>query len=129
MDSYRATRQIGSDVPTDSLLSHTFIYTTNIDGSINHTYTWGNKYDSNGNGLWTIDSPLDITTAKLIYPFTTQRGNYIGNANLDLIIDTLVRIWQQTPNSSIHNHGGIYNNCKTEASRLTREAQKILDSL
>jgi hypothetical protein len=49
--------------PRKHPLTHTFIYTTDKDGNLEHTYSWGNTYDKYGCGNWSVDSPEDVYAA------------------------------------------------------------------
>ncbi len=98
-----------------NFLTHTFTVVTNPDGSINHTYSWGN--DANLNG-WNLDQPLDVLTAKEALDkglaekvAGPEFDAYVGQAFMDL----------NKPQNQ-HINGIITNNCKTETSKLIDRA-------
>ncbi len=82
LDTYSLDRGLNPDGaksrnPEEGLFTHTFIYTTNPDGSLKHTYSWGNRYgkDLDGDGVpdgkpytdpanWYKDAPEDTSAAK-----------------------------------------------------------------
>ena len=124
-------------------VSHTFVYTTNDDGSLAHTYSWGNE--GNGDSAtkpshWYKDDGPDVSAAqtsiamrnnyenapldqrdKLPVSFFPPEGgpelaSHIDDAYNDLLLD------KNSP--SRHNNWVIMNNCKTESQRLIDEAKK-----
>ncbi len=112
--TYEANRQLGGgpSIPRDHnplhLLSHTFTFTTNPDGTINHTYSWGNEANLKG---WNEDQPEDFAAAI----DALRRGNaqFIGNSNLDPYIDAQFNR-RKNPKYN-HPNGWCAFNCKTEA--------------
>ena len=66
---FRQNRQLNPDglttrEPVEHLISHTFIYTTNPDGSLLHTYSWGNEYTDENPSHWYRDRLEDIYAAQ-----------------------------------------------------------------
>jgi len=64
LDPYILNRQLNPDGldKRDAVygpVSHTFVYTTNPDGSLENTYSWGNTYDEDGNAIWHKNEPVD----------------------------------------------------------------------
>lgn len=66
LDTYELNRKLGGNVPRSDFnpISHTFLYTTNNDGTLKHTYSWGNDYDDKNRGLLFIDHPNDVQAAE-----------------------------------------------------------------
>ena len=130
LDTYRQDRYINTRVPTHSYISHTFVFTTNPNGSLNHTYSWGNSYDANGNGRWEKDLTIDRVAAQKAIDNPDLRGPRVGDASLDSRVDAIYEQWRVDPASSRrHPNGGITENCKTEADRLIDAARESQDSL
>lgn len=130
LDTYRQNRYIGTNIATRSFVSHTFVYTTNPDGTLKHTYSWGNSY-VNGKGQWGKDLEEDRSAAQqAIDDPVLLRGLRVGDSSLDDRVDAIYDEWKKDPNStSLHPHGGVTNNCKTEADKLIDAAQGSLNGL
>ena len=127
LDSYRQNRLLSmfdsTGIATQAPLTHTFIYTTNPDKTLEHTYSWGNGYEKN-KGQWFIDADIDMSAAQQAISNPDLRGERIGGEALDSHIDKLAREWKTDPNhASKHANWIIFRNCKSEATRLTREAK------
>ncbi len=127
LDTFRQNRVLGflpgAGTATRAPLTHTFIYTTNPDGSLNHTYSWGNIFDDDGNGFWVVDQEMDEIAAIQAIADPSVRGPRIGDASLDPYVEAAFQTLDADP-SSLHPNGWICNNCKSEATRLTDEAQR-----
>jgi hypothetical protein len=102
-------------------VTHTFTVVTNSDGSIAHTYSWGN--DANLKG-WNLDQDLDLTTAR------AALDNNLAERVTDVIDDRCVAAAYDELNKSENNHinGVVYFNCKTETSKLMELAKAICKS-
>jgi hypothetical protein len=50
---------------------HRFIFTTNEDGSVKNTYSWGNKKNDQG---WNKDQPEDLKAARDGLKRTGKKG-------------------------------------------------------
>lgn len=65
LDTYVVNRQLAargtSARSLDDRFTHTFVVTTNRDGSVKHTYSWGN--DANLKG-WNLDQAIDLGAAE-----------------------------------------------------------------
>ena len=61
-DTFRQNRDIGDNEITSNSdpLSHTLVFTTKPDGTLNHTYSWGNAANTHG---WNKDQPEDRKAA------------------------------------------------------------------
>nr|WP_283254690.1 RHS repeat domain-containing protein [Luteimonas galliterrae] len=95
----------------DNPLTHTFMFTTNPDGSLEHTYSWGN--DANLRG-WNLDQAIDRKTAAeaLVKGLAVK----VGDAKLDPYVMKAFRELNQSKYE--HGNGVITNNCKTEVQNL-----------
>lgn len=101
-------------------LSHTFIFTTNPDGSVAHTYSWGNTANPEG---WNEDQPEDIAAANEALKLGGNYLNKVGDSSLDPYVNQAFNNLKQ--NEPEHPNGIIDNNCKSEATGLTDEAQQL----
>jgi hypothetical protein len=127
LDTYRVNRDLqavqllGLDVSASSSLNpltHTFIVTTNPDGTVGSTYSWGNDANSHG---WNRNQPLDVkTAAEALQSGLAER---IGGRDLDPYVEGAFA----TMNRSQYNHvnGFVSNNCKAEADRLIERAKAL----
>ncbi|MEA3479762.1 MAG: RHS repeat-associated core domain-containing protein, partial [Bacteroidota bacterium] len=127
LDTYRQNRVLGmldsKGTATRAPLTHSFVYTTNSDGSLKHTYSWGNVYED-GNGVWRKDRPEDVNAANQAINNPAVRGDRVGNSTLDSHVDRLFNQWRDDLNHpSRHANWIVYNNCKTEATRLINAAK------
>lgn len=121
-----ASSRLGTSSATRAPVTHTFIYTTKTDGSLNNTYSWGNATDSNGNGLWFKNRPEDRTAANEAINNPSIRGPMVGDASLDPYIDVAFNALQNDPNSpSRHPNHIVTDNCKTESTRLVNDARRL----
>jgi RHS repeat-associated protein len=103
---------------TTAPLTHTFVFTTNPNGTIKHTYSWGND-----EGRWYIDRPNDLRAAKQAMCDDSVRGDQVGGDDLDPFIDQVYNNWKNDP-AHIHPNRWVYNNCKTEAGQMIGQAQQ-----
>ena len=118
-DTYRQRREIGGreTVPINKTKAHEFVFTTNPDGSIEHTYSWGNTGIGYGPmfwGEWTMDRPEDIDAAgKGLKNSTAQKVGdestdpYVRKAYNDMVVkkDSMHQWWP-------------WHNCQTDAGEL-----------
>ncbi len=122
LDTYITNRDLAafgnSARPRNDSITHTFVFTTNPNGSITHTYSWGN--DANLHG-WNIDQPIDLKTANE----AIKRGyaQHVGGPDLDPFV---AKAYDDL-NESVFEHGNgiITSNCKTEAGKLLIRAYKL----
>ena len=122
LDTYKINRDLrvvgDSATSINNPISHTFLVTTNPNGSIAHTYSWGN--DANLKG-WNLDQPLDIKTAK--EALAKNLAEKIGDASFDPLIKKAFDELNKKENE--HANGIIYGNCKTEANKLIKTAKGL----
>jgi RHS repeat-associated protein len=144
LDTYRQNRDLnvfpGSiKQPNKGAISHTFVYTTNPNGTLNHTYSWGNEYDKAGLGLWVEDRPEDVSAARIAIQ---RRNDYegagfckkaylpddfgprAGGSDLDPFIDQAFQDRINHPDHYSRHKWRLWNNCKNEADRLIEDAKK-----
>jgi len=129
LDTFRQNRVLyaldPSGTATLAPLTHTFIYTTNPDGSLEHTYSWGNVYE-NGDGVWRMDRLEDQNAANQAIANPSVRGDRIGDSTLDPYVAQAYQDLSTDPNSpSLHANWIVANSCKTEATRLSQEATEL----
>lgn len=128
LDTYEQNRQLGPKCLNHpawprsryNFISHTFVFTTNPDGTLNHTYSWGT--DANLHG-WTEDYQPDKDAANQALQ---MGGNYldkIGDSSMDQSIDDAYSDLSQ--NEAPHNNDILFNNCKTEARKLEERAKQF----
>jgi len=124
LDTYTINRTMGGGpaLPRDFLhtYSHTYTFTTYPDGSIQHTYSWGNTANLHG---WNIDQPEDWTAAdEALKKGYAQRE---GDASLDPYVDAAYDLLNKKENE--HVNLGVTRNCKQETQNLLGNARRIQD--
>lgn len=119
-DTYTLNRELGGDTVSSNfnIFSHTFTYTTNPDGTLAHTYSWGNK---SGEMEWHKDEPEDIKAAQEAIA-SGYYGWHGGDSTLDPYIQ---QAWEEFVDSPWHYHINlvVLNNCKQETMFLINEAK------
>jgi RHS repeat-associated protein len=129
LDCYRQNRQLFPSMLNHSPwprsrynpISHTFIFTTNPDGTLKHTYSWGNTADPTG---WNEpDRPEDVAAAKRALELGGNYLNKIGDSSLDKYMEDAFKDLKQ--NAPHHKNGGVDNNCKSEATNLEDKAKQL----
>ena len=122
LDTCTCDRKIGggpaknrpsSILPT---VTHTFTFTKNANGTIKHTYSWGNTANEHG---WNKDQPEDIAAAK-----EAVANGYLqweGGSALDPYVDQAFNELNLPANE--HRNLGVARNCKTEAGNLLDQAK------
>jgi RHS repeat-associated protein len=120
LDTYIVNRQLArigsSDTSQWNPISHTFVVTTNQDGSVDHTYSWGN--DANLSG-WNMDQKLDIMTAQ--EALKDGSAERVGNATLDPFVAQEFAYLNQPQFE--HLNLIVLENCKTETTKLINGAR------
>jgi RHS repeat-associated protein len=118
LDTYSMNRKIGGDEPRSNYnpFSHTFCFTTNPDGSLKDTYSWGNSANPRG---WNKNQPEDRTAAgKAI---VNKSAQHEGGADLDEKVDKAFDGLNKKENE--HYNKVITDNCKTETNKLLDKAK------
>jgi len=135
LDTYVLTRELGGRRPMRGLLTHSFIYTTSADGTVAHTYSWGNTRDAQNRGFWHRDRDEDIAAAEedfglvrlrernngeIVFVENTPFSRHRGDRTLDPYIE---EVFEEFRNGPAHRHEWRpWNQCKTEAGDLLEEA-------
>jgi len=105
-------------VPGWEGVSHTFVFSTNPDGSIAATYSWGNTANPVG---WNLDQAEDMKAA----------AQALANGDAQMVggdyMDPFYRQAFDQLNNPANNHGNgwVHNNCKTEANNLRQRATQL----
>jgi RHS repeat-associated protein len=117
LDTYLCNRQIGGDrvKPRWNDWSHTFAFTTNPDGTVKHTYSWGNKANSRG---WNKDQPEDVSAAN--EALRKGYAQHFADAKIDPFVEKEFDSLNKKENE--HLNLGIVRNCKFEAGNLVSTA-------
>jgi hypothetical protein len=121
---YWQNRELGNDswLPTTSEISHTFLYTTDCNAMVLHTYSWGDE----GQPHWWKDRPEDVRAAKYdnwLRNWTGQgRGSsQVGGDDLNPFVDDAFNDLNK-PGSPSDHPWGCTQSCKHETYRLTKKA-------
>jgi len=123
LDTYVTNRDLSalgtSARPWSNPLTHTFTFSTNPDGSVVNTYSWGNAANLQG---WNLNQPEDIKAAAQ----ALQNGD--AQKVAPSFVDPYYRKAFDQLNKPENNHanGVITNNCKTETVKLNDLAWKLL---
>lgn len=122
LDTFVANRDLSafgnSARPSSDVVTHTFTFSTKPDGSIAHTYSWGN--DANLRG-WNLDQPIDMSTAAQ----AIQKG--LAQPVAPGFMDPYYRkaYGQLNRPENEHSNGVVVNNCKAETKKLNDLAWKL----
>lgn len=92
-------------------ITHTFTFTTNTDGSIANTYSWGNGANLTG---WNMNQPEDLKAA--IEALKNGNAQRVAPSFMDFYYHLAFRLLDDTSNN--HSNGIITNNCKSETIKL-----------
>jgi len=123
LDTYVVSRDLSafgtSARPLWDPLTHTFTFSTNTDGSIASTYSWGNAANLTG---WNLNQPEDIAAARE----ALQKGYAVKIG--PSFVDPYYRRAFNTLNNPINDHrnGVIVNNCKSETVNLNHLATSLM---
>ena len=122
LDTYIVNRDLAllgdSACSRNNPITHTYVVTTNKDGSIEHAYSWGN--DANLHG-WNIDQALDIKTAG--EALRKDLADRVGGDELDCFVDQAYNKLNKKENK--HLNFFFFSNCKSEAQKLLDEANQL----
>jgi RHS repeat-associated protein len=120
--AYLVNRTLGGNLaqPTFQPFSHTFVFTTNSDGSVDNTYSWGNSANPNG---WNKNQLEDLTAAQTAVNFPWWAGTQVGGDDLDPYIEQAYSLMIDP--IFMHPNGVVANNCKSEANNLIELAKAL----
>jgi hypothetical protein len=98
-------------LPWGDPISHTFTFSTNPDGSIANTYSWGNAANLTG---WNLNQPEDMAAA--LQALQNGDAQLVGNSDMD----PFYRQAFDQLNNPANNHTNwiVSRNCKTETANL-----------
>jgi RHS repeat-associated protein len=123
--TYWQNRTLGGNTLKSNynILSHSYLFTTNPDGTLNHTYSWGNAANTH---TWHMDQPEDIAAAQaaLKNPKGLEKR---GCDELDPYVDQVYNDWVNDP-AHIHRNYGVAGNCKFEATGMLNEANRRMNA-
>ena len=113
---------VGEPVTNATALSHTFIFTTDESGEVDHTYSWGNTANTHG---WNIDQPEDLKAAYLALwaHRNAYQLNQLGGDDFNQYVAQAFTNLNRKSNQ--HANWGVCYNCKTEATNLIEEAKRV----
>jgi RHS repeat-associated protein len=100
--------------------THSFTFTTNPDGSIAHTYSWGNTGNDRG---WHMDHSVDRKAAEQAMTLPCFLQNKVGDSTLDPYIQKAFDQLNKKENE--HQNLGVARNCKWEATNLLHLAKQL----
>jgi RHS repeat-associated protein len=117
-DTYSMNRRLASDVASSlwNPVTHTFVFTTNPDGSIQDTYSWGNKANPQG---WNKVQPEDRKAAQ--EAVRDGRIRWEGDESFDNKVEQAFHELNRPENQ--HKNWVVTNNCKSEAQKLLARAR------
>ena len=123
LDVYVVNRQLGGNEARSRFnpLSHTFMARTDECGKVTNTYSWGNDYDENGDGIWFENASNDMEAAQ--QAVDEGKAKWLAPASYD---DSLAEAFDQIRNSEDSKHGwNLFNSCKHEACDLWDMARDL----
>jgi len=121
--TYTMNRYISTDAAAAGwfYVSHTFTFSTDDNGTVDATYSWGNAANKVG---WNLNQPEDISAA--------YEGLQVGWAQKvadDYMDQFYMQAFNQLNNpANNHGNGWITNNCKTEANKLGQLANQLFNA-
>jgi RHS repeat-associated protein len=127
LDTYFGNRYLGTSTPASfgtwsAYSTHTFVFTTNADGTLANTYSWG----ANGSviGTWLPNYGLDVAAAAALA--ASGGGLWQGGPSLDNYVQQAYGALSQEPGhfNAAAVGIGLYD-CKTEAVRLVETARYL----
>ncbi len=128
LDTYKQKRKIGGNAPRpyDTRYAHEFSFTTNPDGTVEHTYGWGNSYRRESifsprkTGDWRKDHPDDMKAAQ--EGLKNGTAVKIGDESMDPYVDKAFR--DRVVNDERHAWWPA-NQCQTENKELVDKATEL----
>jgi RHS repeat-associated protein len=120
-------------------LTHQFVAVTDSNGKVTNTYSWGNSYDNNKNGLWCPNRNEDMGAAQAAVDFSNSslfaqalsadNGTYtapikVGGDDLNEYAGQAYTSLSKPGSSSFHKWEKK-NNCQNEARKLVDLAKQL----
>ena len=121
LDTYWQNRELGGSTRkwNRNKLSHSYVFTTNPDGTLAHTYSWGNTANTRG---WNKDQDEDIAAAN--EAIRDKATEHRGDAELDPFVE--MAFWEMNQQEREHPWRP-WNTCKTRGARSPEAPKEILD--
>ncbi len=118
--TYTTNRQLNGDAagPWWDPGTHTFTFSTNPDGTIAATYSWGNTANTRG---WNLNQPEDMEAA---YE-ALQNGDAMLQDPGSMDEYYRQAFVQLNKKANEHRNGLVGRNCKTETKKLHDLAHKL----
>lgn len=107
-------------------ISHTFVFTTNPDGTIKDIYSWGTDENTCG---WTKKSGKELSGPdyEAAKRALEMGGNYLDKLG-DSSLDPFIHDAYEEMKDQQHKNGLLRNNCKTEAHKLIDRAEELKEN-
>lgn len=127
LEVYRNNRKLGSskDKGKYSIVSHTYLYTA-LDKDLINTFSWGNSYRKDNVGNWHKNHINDVEAGKVSIKNSTG-VKLTKDDKLDKYIEKAMNELQETENNASKHTWSLFNNCKTDASRLFKKALDLYE--
>jgi RHS repeat-associated protein len=121
LDPYWQNRELGGSErrSNSNPVSHTFTFTTNPDGSLKDTYSWGNEGNLKG---WHKNRPEDRAAAQDALK-NPKCLNKQGGADLDPYVEAAYNELNKPENE--HQNLLVCRNCKAETTKLNNRAKAL----
>ena len=88
-------------------------------GKVTDTWSWGNTYDKNGNGIWNKDSLEDMAAAQ--EAVDKKKARRVGDDSYKKDVE---KAYQDKVNNDKPHSWQLLNNCQTENKDLLNRAEK-----
>lgn len=121
--AYTANRFISTNLvaPGWEYVSHTFTFSTDDNGNVTATYSWGNAANNVG---WNLDQPEDIAAA-----YQALQAGWAQQVGADYMDQFYWQAFNQLNNpANNHGNGWVTNNCKSEAKKLGQLASQLFNT-
>ncbi len=125
LDVWVVNRELGGDEGRSQFnpLSHTYLARTDENGAVTDTYSWGNTYDADKNGLWSPNAENDLKAAR--DAIGSGKSKWLGDSSYD---DALRRAYDAIKNDPDSLHKWLYwNSCKHEARDLWERTKECAE--
>ena len=126
LDTYVVNRKLGGNEARSRYnpLSHTYMARTDSSGTVTNTYSWGNDYDENNNGIWFENASNDMEAAQ--QAVDSNKAKWLAPSSYD---DALSEAYREIKDRPESKHGwNLFNSCKHEALDLWKKTQEIKES-